>query len=143
MACYIVYQCVWSKCVKCFPVLTTLQCLCVSFLRSVQFPSEFHEPPYAVGLNMGSSVKSFSTKVAPATAGVHWAETEVGKASMVGSVCPGIWGSGLRSRMTPTSGPPTGTSGKEGRVMGWSMAGSVLTVPSGWSWTSSSWSCPW
>lgn len=87
---------------------------------------------------MGSSAKSFSTRVSPAAGGAHWAETEVGKGCTTGSVSPGIWGSGLRGRTTPTS--PTGASGKEGRVMGWSMAGSVLTVPSGWSWVVVSWS---
>ncbi len=90
---------------------------------------------------MGSSVKSFSTRVFAATEGAHWAETEAGKASMVGSLSPGIWGSGLRGKVTPTSGPPAGTSGMEGMVMGWPMAGSILTVPSGWSWGSVSCSC--
>lgn len=88
-------------------------------------------------------MKSFSTRVATATEGAHWAETEVGKALMVGSLPPGIWGSGLRGRVTPTSGPPAGTSGKEGRVMAWSIAGSILTMPSGWSWAAVSCSCSW
>lgn len=112
-----------------FPVVTSFGVICVSFSRSIQFPSEFNGPPYADGLNKASSAKTFSTRVVPSAAGAHWAETAVGKAWMVGSIISGIWGSGLRGRVTPTS--PVGTSGKAGRVVGWSMAGSVLTVPSG------------
>lgn len=120
-------------------------CLCVSFffLKHVKFLSEFQVPLHAVCLNMGSSAKTFSTRLVPSAAGGHWAETVVGKASMVGSIFPGIWGSGFRGRVTPTSGPPAGTSGKEGRVMGRSIAGSILTVPSGWSWAVFSWSWSW
>lgn len=117
--------------------------LCEFFFKNVQFLSEFQEPPHAAGLNMGSSAKAFSTRLVPSAAGGHWAEMAVGKASMVGSIFPGIWGSGFRGRVTPTSGPPAGTSGKEGRVMGWSIAGSILTMPSGWSWAVFSWSWSW
>lgn len=125
---------VWSKSVQLL-VYTTLQSvsLCEFFFKSVQFLSEFQEPPHAAGLNKGSSAKTFSTRLVPSAAGGHWAETVVGKAMMVGSIAPGIWGSGFRGRMTPTSGPPAGTSGKEGIVTGRSMAGSILTMPSGWS----------
>lgn len=78
---------------------------------------------FAAGENMGSSSKIFSTSVAPNTREVHWAEMEVGKAWMTGSI-------------SPTSGPATGTSGKEGRVMGWLLSGKIITMPSGWSWAS-------
>lgn len=88
-------------------------------------------------------MKTCSTRVVPITAGGHLAETEVGKGRMMGSICPGIWGSGLAGRVTPTSGPPAGTSGKAGRVMGCPMAGSILTVPFGWSWAAVSWSWSW
>lgn len=89
-------------------------CLCVSIFKSVQFLFGFHEPRYAAVLNMGSSAKSFSTRVSPATTAAHWAETEVGRAWMLGSISPGIWGSGLRGRVTATSGPAAGTSGEGG-----------------------------
>jgi len=94
---------------------------------------------------MGSSAKSLSTRLtgSAGAAGTHSAETEVGKGRMVGSICPGIWGSGLRGRVTPTSGPAAGVSGKEGRVTGLPKSGSILTMPSGWKWTEVSCSCSW
>lgn len=106
------------------------------FFSSDQFSSMFYEPFYAAILNSGSSAKSFSSRwlSSPAVGAAQSAESVVGKGRMVGSVAPGIWGSGLRGRVTPTSGPATGTSGKEGMVTGWPRAGSTLTVPSGWSW---------
>lgn len=94
----------------------------------------FNGPPYAAGLNMGSSEKTFSIRLSPVAAGAQLGEIALGKGWMMGSICPGTWGSGLRGRVTPTSGPPAGTSGKEGRVMGWFMAGKYFTVPTGWSW---------
>lgn len=86
---------------------------------------------HATGLNRGSSENSFFTRPLPTVGMGHSAEREVGKAKTFGSVIPGILGSGLRGRVTPISGPPTGTSGKEGRVIGWPMAGSILIKPSG------------
>lgn len=96
-------------------------------------------------MNSGSSAKSLSTRVLPSAAalGGHSAETELGKGRTVGSCSPGIWGSGLRGRVTATPWPPAGVSGKEGRVVGWPKAGSTLTVPSGWSWAEVSCSCSW
>lgn len=53
-----------------------------------------------------------------------------GKGTRTGWVAPGISGSGTRGSAT-ASEPPTGWSGKAGRVMGWSRDGSILTLPSG------------
>lgn len=73
---------------------------------------------HAAGLNLGSSANRLFTRPVPAAGTGHCADKEVGKAWMVGSVIPGILGSGLRGRVTPTSGPATGTSGNEGKVIG-------------------------
>lgn len=53
----------------------------------------------------------------------HSGDVVLGKGWMVGSLCPGIWGSGWNGRVEACSGPAAGLSGKDGRVMGLSIGG--------------------
>lgn len=136
--CYNDCECFYCKCIIYHIVFHSLLHLshCVHL-------KQFHRPCYTASIKKASSAKSFSTRSRPAFGTGHWSETEVGKGSIAGSISPGIWGLGLSGRVTPSSGPPAGTSGKEGRVTGWPRAGSIVTMPSGWSWGAFSCSCSW